>query len=116
MKPMKRIHTFHRGTNSWPQPTNHLDGRRCPTCKATVHGPEAQEDHHQHHLDEAEYRERVNEWVVYVAKMGQQVAELYRVLGVPMEDIGEGPGGDSGQWERGTMIEGGQYIPSGDPV
>lgn len=111
-----RLQTFHRGTPSWPRVVNHLDGRKCPTCAGTVHGPEAQEDHQQDHLDQAEYRERVNEWTEYVAKLGRQVAELCRVLGVPqLEDLGQ-PEGDPGEWEHSLMIEGGQYIPSGEPV
>lgn len=110
-----RLHTIHRGTNSWPQPLNHLDGRRCPTCKTTVHGPEAQEGHHQHHLDNAEWQKLINEWTEYVAKLGRQVTELCRLLSVtPLEDLGQGE--DSGGWQRGMMIEGGQYIPSGEPV
>lgn len=112
-----RLHTFHRGTNSWFRVVNHLDGRGCPTCKATVHGDESQQDHHQHHLDEAEWRERMNEWTVYVEKLGRQVMELCRQLGMPpIEGLGDPAGGDAGQWEHSLMIEGGQYIPSGEPV
>ena len=63
-----RLHTFHRGASSWAQPTNHLDGRRCPTCKTTVHGDDAQQQHYDRHLDEQEFQRRVIGWIVELAK------------------------------------------------
>lgn len=106
-----RLHTFHRGTPSWPQVINHLDGRKCPTCKATVHGPEAQEDHHSDHIANAEYRAHVN---AALELMHEQITQLAAASGVTL--AGSEDGESAGEWEHSLMIEGGQYIPSGEPV
>lgn len=41
---------LHRDNRPWRPPSNHLDGRVCPDCSATVHGSEQQRNHRNWHL------------------------------------------------------------------
>ena len=75
------VAVFHRETKPWPRPRNHYDGRVCPTCWVTVHGPEAQREHKKRHLDEAMWRNRVNELVEEIAKRTGLTEELVRLAG-----------------------------------
>lgn len=53
---MSYTRVMHWG-RKWPRPRNHLDGRVCPECSATVHGNQAQ----HHHLNwHAELADRLN--------------------------------------------------------
>lgn len=35
----------------WKRPDNHLDGRMCPLCSATVHGQQGQREHLAWHAE-----------------------------------------------------------------
>lgn len=35
----------------WPRVKNHLDGRHCPVCGATIHGTPAQKKHQAEHAE-----------------------------------------------------------------
>jgi hypothetical protein len=43
-----RFNVVHHG-RKWPRVENHLDNRRCPDCKATVHGWAGQRGHQDYH-------------------------------------------------------------------
>lgn len=45
-----RYRILHHG-RKWPRPENHLDGRVCPECRATVHGRHGQKGHEDWHAD-----------------------------------------------------------------
>ena len=70
-----------RERRPWPRPRNHYDGRVCPTCHVTVHGPAAQTGHHKRHLDEAGWRARVNELLEEVCKRTGLTEELVKLAG-----------------------------------
>ena len=57
---MTHTRIMHWG-RSWPRPKNHLDGRVCPDCAATVHGHHAQHAHQTWHAELAEVLESVSE-------------------------------------------------------
>lgn len=44
---MVKFHVIHH--RRWKRPDNHLDGRRCPDCGATVHGNHGQREHARWH-------------------------------------------------------------------
>lgn len=44
------IAIVHRDNRPWRPPRNHLDGRVCPDCGATVHGNVEQHKHRNWHL------------------------------------------------------------------
>ena len=44
------VHVIHRDNRPWPKPRNHYDGRVCPDCGTTVHGPQAQSKHRGWHV------------------------------------------------------------------
>lgn len=46
-----RYAVIHHG-QKWHRPNNHLDGRVCPRCWATVHGKDGQKHHEQWHADQ----------------------------------------------------------------
>ena len=75
------ISVFHHQARAWPMPKNHMDRRVCPTCKVTVHGSEAQRDHHNRHIEEASYRARVNELIEELAKRCGLTEELVKLAG-----------------------------------
>ena len=72
---------LHREKKAWPKPLNHLDGRVCPTCLVTVHGSNAQRDHHNRHITEAVWRARVNELLEEVCKRTGLTEELVKLAG-----------------------------------
>lgn len=45
-----QVHILHHGKR-WARPVNHLDGRVCPECHATVHGAYAQKTHEAWHAE-----------------------------------------------------------------
>lgn len=86
---MSVVHIIHRDNRPWPRPKNHLDGRECPTCGITCHGSKAQAKHHRYHLEEREFRIRLNGWL----------GELAKRTGLAEEQFG-------GEWEWGAQITG----------
>jgi len=57
-----------RADRRWRHPHNHLDGRICPICAATVHGTQGQAVHIDWHVELV----RMAEAVEQVAGIGQQ--------------------------------------------
>ena len=88
-----RVAILHHNDRAWPRVLNHLDGRECPTCHATIHGQLAQRAHKKRHLDEAVWRNRVNELVEEMAKRTGLTEELVELAG--------------DDWSWGAEVEGG---------
>lgn len=89
-----RVIHIHHGMRAWPRPRNHYDGRVCPTCRATVHGPEAQQGHQDRHLEEQEFQRRVVGWIT----------ELAKHVGITEEQVSLSF--DPGEWAWGAEITG----------
>ena len=84
-----KVSVFHHYMRAWPAPKNHMDVRVCPTCKVGVYGSDGQRDHHNSHLQEREFRLRLNGWLEEFAKR----------TGMTEEEFG-------GDWSWGAEVTG----------
>ena len=62
-----RIRILHHDRR-WGRPDNHLNGRICPICYATVHGSQSQHGHTDWHIELV----RMAELIEQVAGIGQR--------------------------------------------
>lgn len=60
------------GGRRWKHPNNHLDGRVCPACGATVHGPLGQSAHERWHVELDELLDKLRELLAQLHQLAEE--------------------------------------------